>query len=86
MRKTNGRVRKGPEVKQKLLGPLTFSIDRLVAIFESITGRNERNSSLLSQLRTLVKLKLIHIGKLYKLYSTTCTRFKFILLQDQLFL
>ena len=38
-------------------------MDRLIAIFESITESEARSISILSQLRTLVKLKLITIGK-----------------------
>ena len=66
--KNAGKIRKrtvqrGPEVKQKLIGPLNFSIDRLIAIFESITESTDRSATLLCQLRTLVKLKLILVGK-----------------------
>jgi len=64
--KNAGKIRKrtkaarGPEIKQKMIGPLTFSIDRLIAIFESVTESYDRGSKLLSQLKTLIKLKLIH--------------------------
>ena len=66
--KNAGKIKKkrtfrGPEVKQRLIGPLQFSMDRLIAIFESITESEDRSISILSQLRTLVKLKLITIGK-----------------------
>ena len=65
--KNAGKVKKkrsfrGPEVKQRLIGPLQFSMDRLIAIFESITETEDRSISILSQLRTLVRLKLITIG------------------------
>ena len=65
--KNAGKVKKkrsfrGPEVKQRLIGPLQFSMDRLIAIFESITETEDRSISIFSQLRTLVRLKLITIG------------------------
>jgi len=65
--KNAGKVKKkrsfrGPEVKQRLIGPLQFSMDRLIAIFESITETEDRSISILSQLRTLVRLKLITIA------------------------
>ena len=67
--KNAGKIRKraaqarGPDVKQKMLGPLTFTIDRLIAIFESITETSERSATILCQLRTLVKLKLVTVGQ-----------------------
>ena len=66
--KNAGKIRKrsnarGPEIKQKMLGPLTFTIDRLIAIFESITETSDRSATILCQLRTLVKLKLVNVGK-----------------------
>ena len=65
--KNAGKIKKkrsfrGPEVKQRLIGPLQFSMDRLIAIFEAITETQDRSISILSQLRTLVRLKLITIG------------------------
>ena len=50
-----------------MLGPLTFTIDRLIAIFESITETSDRSATILCQLRTLVKLKLVNVGKFNKI-------------------
>jgi len=64
--KNAGKIRKrkkaerGPDIKQKMIGPLTFSIDRLMAIFESITESTDRGSQLLSQLKTLIKELIVY--------------------------
>ena len=59
---------RGPDIKQQMIGPLTFSIDRLIAIFESITESNDRDTVFyISSLSILIE----HLEKTIKQGSPT---------------
>jgi len=59
-RKKSRKTKKAEKVPQRLLGPKTFPLDRLLAIFYSIVeSRVDASSEIYAQIASLVTLRLI---------------------------